>query len=193
MSVSDRSFARRLREGDAETLDAFFANEVPRLYRFALRRMQAGPEAAEEVVQATLVKAIEKLDTFRGDASLFTWLCTICRNEIEDGRNRVWRRRETPLPEDDAQRSALPAPADAAHDPEARVLADEHSARVHAVLDALPEPYGDVLEWKYVEGLSVKAIAARLGISPKAAESSLTRARVAFRKAFGDASDGSDR
>jgi RNA polymerase sigma-70 factor (ECF subfamily) len=49
------------------------------------------------------------------------------------------------------------------------------------VLDYLPRRYGQVLEWKYIEGLSVKEIADKLGIAPKAAESTLTRARNAFR------------
>ena len=51
-------------------------------------------------------------------------------------------------------------------------------------MDVLPERYGDVLEWKYVDGLPVADIAARLDIGPKAAESLLTRARAAFREAI---------
>jgi RNA polymerase sigma-70 factor (ECF subfamily) len=55
---------------------------------------------------------------------------------------------------------------------------------IQAALDGLPHHYGDVLEWKYVDGLSVQEIAARLAIGPKAAESCLTRARGAFREAI---------
>ena len=51
-------------------------------------------------------------------------------------------------------------------------------------LDHLPGRYGDVLEWKYMQGLSVAEIAGRLGIGYKAAESLLTRARAEFRQAF---------
>jgi RNA polymerase sigma-70 factor (ECF subfamily) len=54
---------------------------------------------------------------------------------------------------------------------------------VQSVLDFLPAPYGDVLEWKYVDGLSVAEVALRLGRSVKATESLLTRAREAFRSA----------
>ena len=52
------------------------------------------------------------------------------------------------------------------------------------VLDHLPGHYGDVLEWKYVQGLSVNEIAERLNTRRKAAESLLTRAREAFREGF---------
>jgi len=58
---------------------------------------------------------------------------------------------------------------------------------VQATLDRLPEHYAAILEWKYVDELSVNDIAGRLAVGPKAAESMLTRARVAFRAAIGTA------
>ena len=57
-------------------------------------------------------------------------------------------------------------------------------AAIRAALDYLPTPYAEVLEWKYLRELSLVEIARRLGRSPKAAESLLTRARDAFREAF---------
>ena len=51
-------------------------------------------------------------------------------------------------------------------------------------LGFLPERYGDVLEWKYIDGLTVEEIGARLAIGTKAAESCLTRARIAMREAM---------
>ena len=56
----------------------------PASTRFALARLGRDADAAEEVAQETLCKAINKLHTFRGEAALFTWLCTICRNELSD-------------------------------------------------------------------------------------------------------------
>jgi len=52
------------------------------------------------------------------------------------------------------------------------------------VLDRLPSRYGDVLEWKYVDGDSVEQIGERLGIGHTAAQSMLARARTAFREAL---------
>lgn len=63
---------------------------------------------------------------------------------------------------------------------------------IQATMDRLPGHYGDVLEWKYVDGLTVKAIAERLDIGPKAAESLLTRARAAFRRAMEAVADSAD-
>jgi RNA polymerase sigma-70 factor (ECF subfamily) len=61
---------------------------------------------------------------------------------------------------------------------------------VQATVDTLPDRYSDVLEWKYVDGLSVDEIAAQLNIGVKAAESLLTRAREAFRETFSLLSGG---
>lgn len=57
---------------------------------------------------------------------------------------------------------------------------------VEATLDSLPGHYGEILEWKYLDGLTVAEIAGRLGLGVKAAESLLTRAREAFREAIID-------
>jgi DNA-directed RNA polymerase specialized sigma24 family protein len=61
---------------------------------------------------------------------------------------------------------------------------------VQLTLDYLPARYGDALEWKYIEELSVGEIADRLGVGYKAAESLLTRARAAFRDAFSSVGGG---
>ena len=54
---------------------------------------------------------------------------------------------------------------------------------VQSVLDRLPSRYGDVLEWKYIEGRSVEEIGELLGVGQIAAQSLLARARTAFREA----------
>ena len=55
---------------------------------------------------------------------------------------------------------------------------------MQVALDRFPPHYGNALEWKYLDDVPVKEIAVRLGVSPKAAESLLTRARDSFREAF---------
>ena len=66
-----------------------------------------------------------------------------------------------------------------------RVTAARETRRlVQSVLDRLPARYGDVLEWKYIEGRSVEEIGELLGIGQTAAQSLLARARVAFREAL---------
>jgi len=172
----DRALARRILGGDEEAFRDLFDRFFPRLYRFALARIPGDPEAARDLVQQTFCQAIERLDTYRGEAALYTWFCQICRNAIAD----YYRRSD--LPNARAVLESIAAPA--ADEPEAGVQREQVSRLVAAVLDALPDRYGHVLEWKYLDGLSVREIAARLTLGEKAAESLLTRARESFREAI---------
>jgi RNA polymerase sigma-70 factor (ECF subfamily) len=184
--LSDLDLARRVQAGDESAFDEFFAAYFPRLYRFARLRLGAGEDSAEDVVQVTLIKALGKLHTYRGEAPLFTWLCTFCRHEISAWYQRAGRRAEVSF---DEQRGETRALLDALAlqpfaDPAQALDRRELSRLVHATLDLLPRDYADALEWKYIGGLSVAEIASRLGLGYKAAESLLTRARQAFREAY---------
>ena len=144
-------------------------------------------DAAEEIVQSTLIKAVSKLSTYRGEAALFTWLATFCRHEISAYYRKRGRVPATdPLVEDVTEiREALESLATLANDdPESQARRNELSRFVQVTLDHLPRHYADVLEWKYLLGLSVAEIAERLELGPKAVESLLTRARSAFRDGF---------
>lgn len=186
MSTSDVALARRLLAGDEDAFEEFFARYFPRLFRFALPRLGGNEDNAEEIVQRVLIRAIVHLQTYRGEAALLTWLCALCRHEISTWREREGRLREVSFFDDRPDlRSALDALAAASDDePEAALRRRELSDLVQLTLDHLPGHYGDVLEWKYMQGLSVNEIAARLGVGYKAAESLLTRARTEFRQAF---------
>ena len=184
--MTDIDLARLVLAGDESASEAFFAEYFPRLYRFARLRLGGDDQAAEEVVQSTLVRAVRKLHTYRGEAALFTWLCTLCRREIGTWLERRGRTVEVALIEDHPSiRVALDAAASlASADPESQAGRHELSRIVQVTLDQLPGRYGQVLEWKYIHGQSVEEIAQRLGVGYKATESLLTRARQAFREAF---------
>jgi len=182
----DLNLVRQMLEGDESAFEQFFGRYFPSLYRFALARLGGDADAAEEVAQQTLCAAIRKLQTFRGEAALFTWLCTFCRHEIS---TRLTRRgplgHAVPLIEDVPEiRAALESLALAGTNPETATLRRETARLVQVTLDHLPGHYADALEWKYLKGLAVREIAMRLGLSEKAAESLLTRARNAFRDGF---------
>lgn len=185
-ATSDPQLIRRMLAGDERAFDAFFNAYFPRLYRFALPRLNGDVDATREIVQVTLGKAIRKLETFRGESGLFTWICQICRNEIVDHIRARRRMRHVVLIDD---RPELRAAVEAIEAPEEFDLVrsygrDEAARLVRVVLDRLPANYGDALEWKYVEGHSVETIGERLGIGTTAAQSLLARARRAFRESL---------
>jgi RNA polymerase sigma-70 factor, ECF subfamily len=185
--MSDLALARRLLAGDDAGFETFFGEYFPKLYRFALARLD-DEDAAEEVAQAALVAAIRKLHTYRGEAAMFTWLCAICRREILARLERTGHDRAAIVPlieERPDVRAALDALASSSsEDPEHAARRRELSRLVHVTLDHLPGRYGDALEWRYIEELPVDEVARRLGLGYKATESLLSRARQAFRDGF---------
>jgi RNA polymerase sigma-70 factor (ECF subfamily) len=186
MATEDVSLTRRVLAGDEAAFEAFFDRYFPRLFRFALPRLGGNEDDAEEIVQRVLIRAIARLATYRGEAALFTWLCTFCRHEIAAFRERADNVREVSLFDDRPEMVAVLEALSTIgpEDPETTLRRRELSSLVQLTLDHLPSRYGDVLEWKYIQGLSVSEIADRLGLGYKAAESLLTRARAAFRDAF---------
>lgn len=188
---ADRALVERLLAGEEAAFERLFEDNHDGLYRFALTRLRGDEELAQEMAQAAFVKAIEKLETYRGEAALFSWLCTFCRFEI----SAHFRRTKWLAPGLDSEgaeaagQTVLDAMALAAPGPEDELHRQDVVRLVHQTLDELPPTYGRALEWKYVGGLSVQEIAARLELSPKAAESLLTRARAAFRKGFATLSE----
>lgn len=186
MYPEDRKLVDRLVKGDERAFDFFVDEYYPRLYRFAYSRLGRDVDAAQDIVQGTFSKVIRKIGDYRGEAALFTWLCTFCRYEIAAyWRKRGGRALEVQLVEDSPQaRAALETLGTLSAGTIARFEREELARTVWAVLDHLPIRYGNALQWKYIQGLSVREIASRLGASPKAAESVLSRARQAFRDGF---------
>ncbi len=186
--LEDKQLAKQLLTGDERSFDRFFDEYFARLYRFAIARLGDDPDAAKEIVQTTLAKAIRKMASYRAESALFTWLCAICRNEISDWSSRQGRYHEhivlvEDLPDVQAAIDSWQAPWD--DNPERQYRRIEALRLIQVALDRLPARYGNVLEWKYVEGHSVREIAGRLGIGTEATQSLLARAKRAFADVYG--------
>lgn len=182
---ADLELARRMLAGDERAFETFGERYPKALYRFALARLDGDRDLTRDLVQTAICKALARLETYRGEASLLTWLCACCRNEI---LMHLRAKRTTPDEgelEDDT-RPAVGFGDPGPGNPEARVLRLETGTLVHMALDVLPERYAVALESKYLEHLPVREIAARLGMGTKATESLLTRARQAFKAAYED-------
>ena len=193
--LNDKKLVKQLLAGDQRAFDCFFDENFARLYRFALRRLSDDPDAAREVAQITLSKAVRKLHTYRAESALFTWLCAICRNETSDWLARQGRYREHIVLVEDFPE--VQAAVDSVQIPEQ--MSPEHHYRrvellrlIQVALDRLPPKYGDVLEWKYIEGHSIKEISKKLNIRDEATQSLLARAKRAFAEVYSALSEGLD-
>ena len=133
----------------------------------------------EEIVQDTLLAAYDSLPLFKGNSSLFTWVCAIARHEIADfyRKQKIKKIVFSRLP-------FLENLVNKALGPELAYQELEKKRQILKTLKNLREGYGKILRLKYIDGLSMKEIAERLDITVKAVESRLTRARLAFQKVY---------
>jgi len=179
------SIRNRILEGDEEAAEAFFRHHLDTLYEFVHYRVGGDRALAEDVVQDTMLVALERLQAFDGHSTLHTWLCGIAKNKI-----RSTRRKRTPvrvedlLHEADPEIDAILAAVDREPLPDWVLEKQETQELVGATLASLPPDYREVLVDKYLKELSVGEIASRRGKGTKAAESTLHRARLAFAKVF---------
>jgi RNA polymerase sigma-70 factor (ECF subfamily) len=181
----DRELVRRLLDGDHLAFEVFWKEHAARVHRFALHRTGGDRELASDAVQAALCTAMGALDSYRGEGSLFSWICGICRYEVlarlrQRGRQGSEVPIEGAVEGDEVLSRLLASPGG----PEVELLRAEARSAVHETLDRMPPRYARALEWKYAESWSVREIAASLQVSEKAVESLLVRARRLFRELF---------
>jgi RNA polymerase sigma-70 factor, ECF subfamily len=136
-------------------------------------------EDAWDLTQETLISASQSLPLYAGKSSFSAWLYGIARHEVADFYRK--KKIKTIL---FSHMPFLEELADQAFGPEEEVIEKELKIRIKEVLTNLSEGYSIILRLKYIEGESVGQIAQKLGLSYKTAESRLTRARVAFQKAW---------
>ena len=183
---TDKKLAQRVASGDVAAFDEFFREYFPRLFRFTLTRTDGNADLAEEVVQRTMCIVVRKMKSYRGEALLFTWLCQICRNELVSvfRQRGVVGRNSVPFEDVPEIRAALESISEDPGSPEHSHAATELARFVRVTLAHLPLRYASVLELKYIRGCSVAEIATEMKMTTKAAESVLSRARVAFKEGF---------
>ena len=149
-----------------------------KLMSFVRKRIDSRFDA-EEIVQETLLSAFDSLGTFKGNSSLFTWVCSIARHEVAD----FYRKRKIK----ELVFSKFPFLKNLVSEalgPELAYQELETKRKILKTFKNISEGYSRILRLKYVEGLSVKQIAEKLDVTVKAVESRLTRARWAFQKEY---------
>ncbi|WP_342251565.1 RNA polymerase sigma factor [Sphingomonas sp. OTU376] len=161
--------------------------EILQRHREAIYRIVAGsigdPDEALDLVQETFLAAHGALRRYDPARPMRAWLTTIAINKCRDwGRRRAVRRLIAfALPIDDAaERVAEDRPG---HDVE---IADREAlARTSRAIAGLPSSLREVIVLRTIEGLSQAETAAALGVSEKAVETRLRRARIRLGEVLG--------
>jgi RNA polymerase sigma-70 factor (ECF subfamily) len=159
--------------GPVPPFERIVAETSSDLYRLALR-LTGDRGEADDVLQTTYVRAFEALraGSFRGEASLRTWLYRILTHAAFDARRGGKRR--------DALAQAA-APSEAV---ESRSEASVELRELKDALLSLPEDQRAALALKELHGLKTKEVAEVLERSEGAVEQLLVRARAALKARF---------
>ena len=170
---ADLELAKRCRNGDAGAFEELYRQHAGRLFSLT-SRMVGSPQEAEDVLQEVFLHAYRKLDSFRGDSSLGTWLYRLGINQCLDHlRGRQARMSQATDSLDDA--SAEPAAAWSAT-PIAVNRIDLERA-----IGRLPEGCRAAFLLHDVEGFEHREVADILGVSEGTSKSQVHKARMKLR------------
>jgi RNA polymerase sigma-70 factor (ECF subfamily) len=154
---------------------SLYAENSRAIYYLALRFL-GDPQKAEDATHDVFLKAFRKLDQFRGEASLRTWLYRIAINHCQN-LCRSWQDRHVFSNVDDAVWDNATAKTDSP----LRVLeTKELGQRIQKALDGLSDEYRLLLLLVADAELSYEHVGALVGQSPDAVRGKLHRARKAF-------------
>ena len=182
----DAELLSALRRRDATAAERLVSAFGDRAYRLTIG-ITGNQQDAEEAVQDAFWSVIHRIDTFRGDAALGSWIYRIAANAANHKRRRVARRRrEVPLEEalpifrDDGRHADHIVDWSAALDD--LVMQRELRDVLDSALKELPDHYRAVVVLHDVEALSMAEVADCLGIGVPAAKSRAHRARLFLRE-----------
>lgn len=187
---SDRALAVLARDGDERAFAQLVVRHEPGLQAFLRRYVDA--DAALDVAQEALVAAWRALARFDEARDFGTWLRVVALNKCRDRARRLAVRRRVLGEGDDRSREAEVQP-DPTPSGEDQVLRAEVGVAVRRAVAGLPSALREPLLLTYFAELSQQDAAAFLGVTPKAIETRLRRARLRLAQVLkGDPNDGFD-
>jgi RNA polymerase sigma-70 factor (ECF subfamily) len=169
----DRQLVTRCLAHDALAERALYDAHVERIYRL-MHRMAGDADLAADFTQETFIRAFERLEQFRGDSSLATWLHTIAVSIALNGMRKVNRTQGRTEMIDDVPSLAA----------ETFRFTGDLKARLHAAIDALSAKLRPVFVMHDVEGYTHEEIAGSLGIPVGTSKARLFDARAKLRVAL---------
>ena len=184
----------RLRGRDEHALAEVSSRYGPRIFQLAFRYVR-NHEDAEEVVQDVLLKVFRKIDAFRGDAALSSWIYRITFNTAMTRlrRTRAMRLAETT----DVEIGAAGAdgapgfePADWSNLADESMLKSQLRARVAEAIVELPPIYREPVILRDLRGLSTEEASSTLQVKGQTLKSRLHRGRMLLRGQLADFADG---
>lgn len=184
--MNEKEIIKRAKQGDKEALSLLVNKYSERIYNLALRILR-NREEAEDVLQETFITVLEKLGSFDGRSSFFTWLYRIATNAS------LMRLRKKKLvyqqisDDPDFQESVESRVfVDWSQDPSVSLFDQETKIKLDGAINKLSDIYRSVFILRDIEGLSIKETSAILNISEENVKIRLRRARQYLRDILSD-------
>ena len=186
--VSDTELVARMQAGDGLAVEQLSTTYGPRIHQLAFRYLKNW-EDAEEVTQDVLMKVHRKIDAFRGDAALSSWIYRITFNTAMSRLRtaRFSRPLEVQAPDLSSDQERTPSePADWSSLADDGVLRAEMRTRLIEALQHLPAVYRIPVILRDIQGLSTEEASAVLRVKPQTLKSRLHRGRLILRQHLAD-------
>lgn len=187
-ALDDGALVALVRDGQREAFRHIMQRCNQRLFRVA--RAVLGEDAeAEDVLQESYMRAYNKLDTFRGDSTLATWLTSIVLNEA---RGRLRKRHtmvgleQVDAATDDSHQVLRFPSKFGSEDPATSAARAQIRRLLEHAIDELPAAFRTVYMLRDVEECSTEETATSLAIKPETVKTRLHRARRLLRATLHD-------
>jgi len=168
-SLNDSHLIGLIHEGNREAFGELYNRYYKKVYHRCLS-IAKDPDEAFDLAQEVLMKAFDKLYTFRGDSAFSTWLYTITTRHCLAGWKKENKKNLLQAAPSDHQRYELPEPDGTAD----RV---EQETIMFRLLHALPETELQLLTLKYKDGVSIETLQSTLDLSSSAIKMRLKRSK----------------
>lgn len=149
-----------------EKIYSTYFNDV---FRY-IRRLSGNEHIAEEITVDTFFKAMNSIDSFRGDCDIRVWLCQIAKNSYLSYLKKSGRI-------DNIEDAELLNIADPNETVEEKFVRHDEAVQIQKVLHDIPDPYKEVFMWRVFAELSFKQIGQLFGKSENWACVTYHRAR----------------
>ncbi|MGH9145835.1 MAG: RNA polymerase sigma factor [Vicinamibacterales bacterium] len=196
MEPLEQNLVTRLRNGEQDAVGDLASTYGSRVYQLALRYLK-NAEDAEEVTQDVLLKVFQRIDAFRGDAALSSWIYRITFNsamsKLRSGRAARQAAIEEAARDGGSNRPAVRLEldlADSAPLADEEVLRSELRTALGKALKELPLLYRAPIILRDIEGLSTEEASAVLHVKGQTLKSRLHRGRLILRDQLSDFAEG---
>jgi RNA polymerase sigma-70 factor (ECF subfamily) len=159
-NLSDEELAVKFREGEKRISFTMIVERYQKRIYYSARKLVNGDhDEADEIAQETFVKVYEALDSFRGDAKLYTWIYRIMMNAV------IYRSRRKKVRNNIGLEEVGETLETEDHSPHERVERLEMTAMIEDAIATLPDKQREVFVLRFYDEMPYEEMSQILGTS----------------------------